>query len=357
MQDSNNYNKNIGFLQIDARYTLATAFKNKETGETIPFDCVDYKLITFMIQRENYFKNFKRSRYYESWDTICVAVTGTSYRGSGSNRARIKKLMRLGLLEDDTPKSGKITPNIATKKHVADLDEVLKGWDIINEPYTAFNSDEAKAERSEAKQQRLSKARAKITKPTPEQPKIEHPQTPTVEQAPPIQQPQSNDDDNVWDPFEFDEPFADVEVITQSTPITPPPEAPKQQDINPFVLCRELLSTAKHGVYMQHKANLLRIGKLGAMVNAIKQGYVYNDVFHENSLEVVSGAIHAIYEHSQHEQLNDANVLLDAKSMLEAAKAKQEVTETFSNHLSSVVISEQSYEQQEPEDYIDDLPF
>ncbi|EOV3352739.1 hypothetical protein ACONG6_003545 [Vibrio cholerae] len=148
------------------------------------------------------------------------------------------------------------------------------------------------------------------------------------------------------------------EVIERvEPPITPPPETPKQQEVNPFVLCRELLSTAKHGVYMQHKANLLRIGKLGAMVNAIKQGYVYNDVFHENSLEVVSGAIHAIYEHSQHEQLNDADVLLYAKAMLENANAKQEVTKTFSNHLSSVVISEQSYEQPEPEDYIDDLPF
>ncbi|ENM5839748.1 hypothetical protein NTE16_004003 [Vibrio mimicus] len=352
--NNNDYNKNIGFLQIDARYTLATAFKNKETGKIIPFDCVDYKLITFMIQRETYFKNVQRSRYYESLDKICVAVTGSSYRGSGSNKARIKKLIDLGLLVVERSESGKIKANASGKKHVADLDEVLKGWDIINEPYTAFNSDEAKAERSEAKQQRLSKANK--AKPTPEQPTIEHPQTPTVEQAPPIQQPQSNDDDNVWDPFEFDEPFADVEVITQSTPITPP-ETPKQQDINPFVLCRELLSTAKHGVYMQHKANLLRIGKLGAMVNAIKQGYVYNDVFHENNLEVVSGAIHAIYEHHHHEQLNDVNVLLDAKSMLEAAKAKQEVTETFSNHLSSVVISEQSYEQQEPEDYIDDLPF
>ncbi|EOX4252488.1 hypothetical protein ACPF31_003482 [Vibrio cholerae] len=187
--NNNDYNKNIGFLQIDARYTLATAFKNKETGETIPFDCVDYKLITFMIQRETYFKNVKRSRYYESLDKICVAVTGTSYRGSGSNKARIKKLIDLGLLVVERSESGKIKANASGKKHIADLDEVLKGWDIINEPYTTFNSDEAKAERSEAKQQRLNKANK--AKPTQEQPKIEHPQTPTVEQAPPMQQPQA----------------------------------------------------------------------------------------------------------------------------------------------------------------------
>ncbi|EKF9488582.1 hypothetical protein O1C12_003436 [Vibrio cholerae] len=348
------------FYQINAKLLENTQAVNKQTGEIVTLSPETKLVYSYMLNQFNmhmaYPKEIRNGErvYFESWDTIFNICCDVAKQ---KQKKIEKELRKLGLVSVSGKKEG--------RKTVYSVESILDDWEFSNPKLESFKSEVNTVKRKESKKARLEdwkkdkidKGEWTDYKPTPEQPKIEHPQTPTLEQAPPMQQPQSNDDDNVWDPFEFDEPFADVEVITQPTPITPPPEAPKQQDINPFVLCRELLSTARHEGYEQHKANLLRIGKMGAMINAIKQGYVYNDEFNENSLAVVSGAIHAIYEHHHHEQLNDAAVLLDAKAMLDAAKVKQEVTETFSNHLSSVVISEQSYEQPEPEDYIDDLPF
>ncbi|MGL1306900.1 DUF6945 domain-containing protein [Vibrio parahaemolyticus] len=149
----NDYNKNIGFVQIDARYTLATGFKNKKTGEIIPFDGVDFKIITFITQREAYFKNVKHSPYFESLDRICTAVTGSSYRSSGSNRARIKKLMQIGLLDVATTSKGSIKN--AGKKSIRKLDNVLKDYDLVNPALSTFDTPEATEQRNEAKAERL----------------------------------------------------------------------------------------------------------------------------------------------------------------------------------------------------------
>ncbi|MDF4772276.1 hypothetical protein P3561_25800, partial [Vibrio parahaemolyticus] len=138
---------------IDARYTLATGFKNKKTGEIIPFDGVDFKIITFITQREAYFKNVKHSPYFESLDRICTAVTGSSYRSSGSNRARIKKLMQIGLLDVATTSKGSIKN--AGKKSIRKLDNVLRDYDVINPTLATFDTPEATEQRNEAKAGRL----------------------------------------------------------------------------------------------------------------------------------------------------------------------------------------------------------
>ncbi|EHY0932705.1 TPA: hypothetical protein NJ393_000255 [Vibrio parahaemolyticus] len=159
---ANDYNKNIGFVQIDARYTLATGFKNKKTGEIIPFDGVDFKIITFITQREAYFKNVKHSPYFESLDRICTAVTGSSYRSSGSNRARIKKLMQIGLLDVATTSKGSIKN--AGKKSIRKLDNVLRDYDVINPALSTFDTPEATEQRNEAKAERLEEQKIRQEK-------------------------------------------------------------------------------------------------------------------------------------------------------------------------------------------------
>ncbi|EJG2227918.1 hypothetical protein BS007_RS07685 [Vibrio parahaemolyticus] len=147
------YSKNIGFVQIDARYTLAAGFKSKETGEVIPFDGVDFKIVTFVTQREAYFKNVKHSPYFESLDKICTATTGKPHTDHGGNKNRIKKLLKLGLLNVDTTKTGRIKNK--GKKSICKLDEVLKRWDIVNDALSTFDTPEAAEQRKVEKDKRL----------------------------------------------------------------------------------------------------------------------------------------------------------------------------------------------------------
>ncbi|ELA7357957.1 hypothetical protein Q9X91_004638 [Vibrio alginolyticus] len=147
------YSKNIGFVQIDARYTLAAGFKSKETGEVIPFDGVDFKIVTFITQREAYFKNMKHSPYFESLDKICTATTGKPHTDHGGNKNRIKKLLKLGLLNVDTTKTGRIKNK--GKKSICKLDEVLKRWDIVNDALSTFDTPEAAEQRKVEKDKRL----------------------------------------------------------------------------------------------------------------------------------------------------------------------------------------------------------
>jgi hypothetical protein len=148
-----NYNNNIGFVQIDARYTLATGFKHKQTGDITPFDGTDFKLITFLTQREAYFTNAKKSLYFESLDRICTAVTGKPHTDHGGNKTRIKKLINLGLLKVDMTKSGRIKNK--GKKSVCKLDEVLKHYDLVNDALSLFDTPEATEQRKADKDQRL----------------------------------------------------------------------------------------------------------------------------------------------------------------------------------------------------------
>ncbi|WP_439333961.1 DUF6945 domain-containing protein, partial [Vibrio parahaemolyticus] len=83
----------------------------------------------------------KHSPYFESLDRICTAVTGSSYRSSGSNRARIKKLMQIGLLDVATTSKGSIKN--AGKKSIRKLDNVLRDYDVINPTLATFDTPEA----------------------------------------------------------------------------------------------------------------------------------------------------------------------------------------------------------------------
>lgn len=158
------YNNKLGFVQLDARYTFITGFKNKQTGEIVNFDGVDFKLVAFITQRQAYFSNVKRSSYFESLDRICTAVTGSGYRSNGNNRARVKKLLQIGLLDVATTSKGSIKNK--GKKSVNALDDVLHSYDLVNDALMMFDTPEETAQRKADKAQRLDKTKTTKTTPT-----------------------------------------------------------------------------------------------------------------------------------------------------------------------------------------------
>lgn len=190
--NNNEPSEKLVYNIIYKKFAHATQATNLKTGKVIQLS-PDVKLVyADMLELYNYAKNPSPKTggvkdYFESWGRIFARNLGIGKRWDTARTLKIIRCLKdLGLVvESDKKYKDGI-------KIVKDLKEIIEVWKFENPSLETFISAEAKAERNEAKQQRLSKARTKITKPTQEQPKIEHPQTPTiVEQAPLIQQPQT----------------------------------------------------------------------------------------------------------------------------------------------------------------------
>lgn len=157
--------KPIGFVQVDARLTMAQGFINRETGEIVKFTGKHLQLLMYGSQREAYFRSIRKN-YFDSWDSIFLKVTGSQYIKNGTNRQILTDLLKVGLVVTATSAKGNVKNKGSKNFYIKNIDELLKDWSLVTQSMEEFNSDEAKQVRKEEKQARIEQSQAKKETPT-----------------------------------------------------------------------------------------------------------------------------------------------------------------------------------------------